>query len=124
MTVLALAAGPPREQKWPGEKAFMHEIHKNIVGIVNYITVFDARQSVCHESITDYSTEVFTYESRQCNVKRKKREQHEDAAQKGKNHENKSLMGPLKSLGAPQKYLLSSPPFSVGLPSCTLVLEG
>ena len=33
-----------------------------------------------------------------------------DAAQKGKNHENKSLMGPLKSLGVPGKY--PPPPLS------------
>ena len=52
-------------------------------------------------------------ESRQCNGKRKKKKkQHEDAAQKGKNHENKTLTGPLKSLGAPGKYPLL---LSVGL---------
>ena len=38
-----------------------------------------------------------------------KKEQHEDAAHKAKNHENKSLMGPLKSLGAPGKYSLFPP---------------
>ena len=50
----------------------------------------------------------------------KKKKQREDAAQKifyGKNHENKSLMGPLKSLGTLGKYPLfpPPPPFSVGL---------
>ena len=43
----------------------------------------------------------------------KKKKQREDAAQKifyGKNHENKSLMGPLKSLGTPGKYPLVPPP--------------
>ena len=44
-------------------------------------------------------------ESRQCNGKCKKNKQHENQAQKGKNHGNKSLMGPLKSLGASGKYL-------------------
>ena len=42
-------------------------------------------------------------ESRQCWESEKQRE---DAAHKGKNHENKSLVGPLKSLGAPGKYPL------------------
>ena len=40
---------------------------------------------------------------RQCQESEKQRE---DAAHIGKNHENKSLMGPLKSLGAPGKYPL------------------
>ena len=38
----------------------------------------------------------------------KEKNQREDAAQTGKYHENKSLMGPLKSLGAPGKYPLFS----------------
>ena len=42
-------------------------------------------------------------------------EQLEDAAQKGKNHEHRSPMGPLKSLGALGKYPLFPPPHSVGL---------
>ena len=43
----------------------------------------------------------------------KKREQHEDAAQKLKNHAIKSLMGPRKSLGAPGKGpLFPHPHFS------------
>ena len=33
-------------------------------------------------------------EYRECNGKWKKKKQREEAAQKGKNHENKSLMGP------------------------------
>ena len=37
----------------------------------------------------------------------------EDADQKGKNHANRSFMGPLKSLGAPGKYPLFLPPLSV-----------
>ena len=41
--------------------------------------------------------------------KRKIKKQHEDAAQKDKNYENKSPMGPLKSLGAPGKYSLFLP---------------
>ena len=41
---------------------------------------------------------------------RKTKKQHEDAAHNGKNHENKSLMGPLKSSGAPGKYSLFPPP--------------
>ena len=46
---------------------------------------------------------------------RKTKKQHEDGAHNGKNHENKSLMGPLKSLGVPGKYPLFPPPLSVGL---------
>ena len=46
-------------------------------------------------------------ESRQCNGKRKKKKkQRENQAQKGKKHANKSLMGPLKSLGASRTWLL------------------
>jgi len=56
-------------------------------------------------------------ESRQCNGKRKKRNsvkmQHKKVA---KSHENKSLMVPPKSLGAPGKYpLFPHPSLSVGL---------
>ena len=50
----------------------------------------------------------------------KKREQHEDAAQKLKNHAIKSLMGPRKSLGARGRVPCFPPPpppplLSVGL---------
>ena len=53
---------------------------------------------------------IFLIESRQCNGKRKEKKQRKDAAEKGKSHKIKSLMGPLKSLGAPGKYPLFSPP--------------
>ena len=47
-------------------------------------------------------------ESRQCNGKRKKiiNKQRDNQVQKGKKHANKSLMGPLKSLGALRTWLL------------------
>ena len=45
-------------------------------------------------------------ESRQCQERKK---QCEDAAHEGENKGNKSLMGPLKSLGDPGKYPLSTP---------------
>ena len=48
--------------------------------------------------------------------KAKEEKQREDTAQKGKNHENVSLVGPLKSLGAPGKYPLF--PLSLGGPVC------
>ena len=44
------------------------------------------------------------------NVGRKVKKQREDAAHKSKNHKNKCLMGPFKSLEAPGKYPLSPPP--------------
>ena len=40
-------------------------------------------------------------ESRQCNGKQKKKKQREDAAQKGKNYANKSLMGPQENIPCP-----------------------
>ena len=74
--------------------------------------VFDARQ--CLSTLTVKALLIILpkrslIESRQCNGKWKKKKQREDAAQKifyGKNHETKSLMGPLKSLGTPRKYPL------------------
>ena len=54
----------------------------------------------------------------------KKREQHEDAAQKLKNHAIKSLMGPRKSLGAPGKGPLFPPtPTSLSGPAHTHMFE-
>ena len=67
-----------------------------------------------HESITDYSAQVFTHWVHTMPGKWKIKEQREDAAHNDKNHENKSLMGPLKSLGALGKYPPPPPP-SVGL---------
>ena len=66
------------------------------------------RRSKCFSTLTVKALLIILpkhslIESRQCNGKQKKRKQHEDAA---KNHENKSLMGPLESLGAPGKYPL------------------
>ena len=43
----------------------------------------------------------------QSKAKEKEMKQHEDV---GKNHKNKSLMGPFKSLEAPGKYPLFPPP--------------
>ena len=48
----------------------------------------------------------------QSKAKEKEKKQHEDV---GKNHKNKSLMGPFKSLEAPGKYPLFPPTLSVGL---------
>ena len=56
----------------------------------------------------------------------KKREQHEDAAQKVKNHAIKSLMGLRKSLGTPGKYPLfplPPPPTSLSGPAHTHTFE-
>ena len=53
-----------------------------------------------HESITDYSTQAFTHWVQTMLGKQKIKKQYEDAAHKVK----KSLIGPLKSLGAPEKY--------------------
>ena len=51
---------------------------------------------------------------------RKIKKQSEDAANNGKNYENKSLMGPLKSLGDPGKYPVFPPP-PLGGPAYTTV---
>ena len=51
------------------------------------------------------------------NVGRKVKKQREDAAHKSKNHKNKCLMGPLKSLEAPGKYPLSPPPIFLSGPA-------
>ena len=61
-------------------------------------------------------------EFRQCNGNRKKRKQHEDAAQKGKNHESKASWGPLK-IWEPRGTIPCSPtpPHPPPLPTLSLL---
>ena len=61
------------------------------------------------ESITDYSTQVFTHWIRNM---RKTKKLCKDAAHNGKNHENKIFMGPLKVWGAWGSIPCSSHPLS------------
>ena len=56
----------------------------------------------------------------QSKAKEKEKKQHEDV---GKNHKNKSLMGPFKSLEAPGKYPLF-PPHPLGGPVGSTKLLG
>ena len=75
--------------------------------LVNWLT----HQRVClhyrfytnRESITDYSTQAFTHWVQIIPGKVKDKKQCEDVPHKGKNHENKSLVGPLKEFGGPRE---------------------
>ena len=96
----------PRESRGGQGKRF--HVQKNFQ-LINYLCrhgqlmngVTEFFYTNC-EIITNYSTQAFTH---WVQTKQKTRKQCEDAAHKGKNNENKSLTGPLKSLGAPGKYL-------------------
>ena len=90
---------------------------KNIVGIVNHNKAVRCT-SKCLSILTVKALLIILPKCsliapRQCNGKQKKRKQREDAAQKGKIHENKSFMGLLKSLGAPGKHPLFHPTFGI-----------
>ena len=110
-------SGPPRKQRGPGKKVLCAQFFQLINylcrrgQLINGVGSTRLNASECfytnRESITDYSTQAFT---QWVQTMRKTKKQHEDAAHNGKNHENKSLMGPLKSLGAPGKYPLFPPP--------------
>ena len=98
-----LGTGPPKEQR--GGSPGNAKNFQLLFILRGHLTVFVrdvyTRQRVCIHVLTMKALLIILpkhllIEARQCWESEKERE---DAAHKGKNHQNKSLMGPLKAWG-------------------------
>jgi len=98
----------------------MFQAHMQHASTVRDSTCLHASKSLCTltvKALLIILPEHSLIESRQCWGSERLTKQHEDAAHKDKNHENKILRGSLKRLGAPGKHpLFPSPPQPIGGP--------